>query len=237
MCERERDPPKNVRTIRSLIEKSTILSFPVGGSSSSSPWNPTLRSPPPSLPRLPMQDLQRASTSSPSSSSPQMSRDSLSPEISPFSSSSPSSRVIYSDRFIPSRKGSNFALFDLCPPPPKPALSSSAISGEGRSGGREDSSGAYSSLLRSVLFGSPDTPERVMSGRGSLLGSPTSGDSSSINSSPSPLGRNIFRFKSEVRRVNLFPDVQDGGLSSAIVTPPKALRKVSRSPYKVCLIE
>ncbi|MBA0877558.1 hypothetical protein Goshw_029242 [Gossypium schwendimanii] len=54
------------------------------------------------------------------------------------------SRTIYSDRFIPSRSGSNFALFDI---------SNSPTSDQGK----EDRSIAYQSLLRSTLFG-PDTP-------------------------------------------------------------------------------
>ncbi|XVF13236.1 hypothetical protein REPUB_Repub08aG0191200 [Reevesia pubescens] len=56
------------------------------------------------------------------------------------------SRTIYSDRFIPSRSGSNFALFDI---------SNSPTSTEGK----EDGSGTYNSLLRAVLFG-PDTPDK-----------------------------------------------------------------------------
>ncbi|MBA0689674.1 hypothetical protein Goari_007393 [Gossypium aridum] len=66
--------------------------------------------------------------------------------------SSPS-RTIYSDRFIPSRSGSNFALFDI---------SNSPTSAEGK----EDGSGTYNSLLRAALFG-PDTPDKKDS-----LGSP-----------------------------------------------------------------
>ncbi|CAA7403785.1 unnamed protein product [Spirodela intermedia] len=219
-----------------------------------------------------MEDRQRAAASSsspsslaspaPSSSqlnlpSSSMSRGRLLQESSPAPSFLPSSsstpRIIYSDRFIPSRTGSNFALFDLCPPPrPSPSTSTSsphhspAAAGEGRGGGREDVSGAYSALLRSVLFGPdhggivpPATPDRAMAGRVSVLASPPSGsagDSSSSASSSSPMspfGRNIFRFKTEVRRVSLFPDGQDGGLSGAIASPPKAPRKVPRSPYKV----
>ncbi|KAK8518438.1 hypothetical protein V6N12_017585 [Hibiscus sabdariffa] len=56
------------------------------------------------------------------------------------------SRTIYSDRFIPSRSGSNFALFDI---------SNSPASAEGK----EDGSGTYNSLLRAALFG-PDTPDK-----------------------------------------------------------------------------
>ncbi|KAE8725324.1 Protein FIZZY-RELATED 1 [Hibiscus syriacus] len=55
------------------------------------------------------------------------------------------SRTIYSDRFIPNRSGSNFALFDI---------SNSPTSAEGK----EDESGTYNSLLRGALFG-PHTPD------------------------------------------------------------------------------
>ncbi|KAH1055354.1 hypothetical protein J1N35_033419 [Gossypium stocksii] len=54
------------------------------------------------------------------------------------------SPTIYSDRFIPSRFGTNFALFDL---------SNSPASDQGK----ENRSIAYQSLLRATLFG-PDTP-------------------------------------------------------------------------------
>ncbi|XP_039036831.1 protein FIZZY-RELATED 2-like [Hibiscus syriacus] len=59
--------------------------------------------------------------------------------------SSPS-RTVYSDRFIPSRSGSNFGLFDI---------SNSLTSVEGK----EDGSGSYHRLLRAALFG-PDTPDK-----------------------------------------------------------------------------
>ncbi|KAJ0250262.1 Protein FIZZY-RELATED 1 [Hirschfeldia incana] len=52
------------------------------------------------------------------------------------------SKPIYSDRFIPSRSGSNFDLFGLEPSPKK-----------------EDGPGSYASMLRTVLFG-PETPEK-----------------------------------------------------------------------------
>ncbi|KAG7541831.1 WD40 repeat [Arabidopsis thaliana x Arabidopsis arenosa] len=55
------------------------------------------------------------------------------------------SRSIYSDRFIPSRSGSNFALFDLSPSPSKD--------------GKEDGAGSYATLLRAAMFG-PETPEK-----------------------------------------------------------------------------
>lgn len=55
------------------------------------------------------------------------------------------SKPIYSDRFIPSRSGSNFALFGLEPSPKKD--------------GKEEAAGSYAGLLRTALFG-PETPEK-----------------------------------------------------------------------------
>ncbi|XP_073101752.1 B-type cell cycle switch protein ccs52A isoform X2 [Elaeis guineensis] len=144
---------------------------------------------------------------------------------------SSSYRTIYSDRFIPSRTGSNFALFDLSsPPPPNPGPPSSG------GGSREDGSGAYSALLRTVLFGPdhcvapPATPDHS---------SPREGRSSSSSSSPSSSSstfstpsRNIFRFKAEVPRYSLSDGFEDA-LPGVVPSPPKTLRKVPRSPYKV----
>ncbi|KAL6006779.1 B-type cell cycle switch protein ccs52A [Asimina triloba] len=132
------------------------------------------------------------------------------------------SRTIYSDRFIPSRSSSNFALFHVSP------LPSSAASAEGR----EDGSGTYSALLRTVLFGpdsdavSPATPDRTP-GHLSSRSSPSSG-----GSTPS---RNIFRFKTETRKslYSLSPVALDGALPGVIPSPPKTPRKVPRSPFKV----
>ncbi|CAH8357461.1 unnamed protein product [Eruca vesicaria subsp. sativa] len=56
------------------------------------------------------------------------------------------SKPIYSDRFIPSRSGSNFALFGLEPSPKKD--------------GKEDGPGSYAGMLRTALFG-PETPEKT----------------------------------------------------------------------------
>ncbi|CAA6666977.1 unnamed protein product [Spirodela intermedia] len=218
-----------------------------------------------------MEDRQRAAASSsspsslaspaPSSSqlnlpSSSMSRGGLLQESSPAPSFLPSSystpRIIYSDRFIPSRTGSNFALFDLCPlralhrphllrPPTTRLLQRGrGEAAEGRTFlGPIPLCSDPSSLAPITAALSPPTPDRAMAGRVSVLASPPSGsagDSSSSASSSSPMspfGRNIFRFKTEVRRVSLFPDGQDGGLSGAIASPPKAPRKVPRSPYKV----
>lgn len=65
------------------------------------------------------------------------------------------STTIYSDRFIPSRSGSNFSLYDALH---SNSSSSSPSSFNGFSGGAEgSSSGAYSTLLREVLLGQPAT--------------------------------------------------------------------------------
>ncbi|XP_008238751.1 PREDICTED: protein FIZZY-RELATED 2-like [Prunus mume] len=119
------------------------------------------------------------------------------------------SRTIYSDRFIPSRSGSNFALFDISNTPAE---------------GRDDSSSAYATLLRAALFGSdaagvvpPATPEK----RNLIQMNP-----------PSP---NIFRFKTETRRSmhSLSPFGFDDVVTGVHHSPVKAPRKVPRSPYKV----
>lgn len=142
------------------------------------------------------------------------------------------SRSQYSDRFIPSRSGSNlkgFALLDKSSPSPSAA---------GKSGdGREDGSAeAYSSLLRTELFGpnagtlSPATPEKAAG----------YGCRDSKNSPMSP-NRNIFRFKagggSNSRPESpyaLSPVGTDGDLCGAVCSPPKVPRKIAKSPYKVC---
>ncbi|PON64057.1 Guanine nucleotide-binding protein, beta subunit [Trema orientale] len=120
------------------------------------------------------------------------------------------SRTIYSDRFIPSRSGSNFALFDISPPASSPAE------------GREDHSSAYATLLRTALFGpeagvvAPVTPEK--------------------RSLPmSPPSRNIFRYKTETRRSmqSLSPFGFDDAVPGVSHSPVKTPRKVPRSPYKV----
>lgn len=120
------------------------------------------------------------------------------------------SRAIYSDRFIPSRSGSNFALFDISP------VSNS------HSDGREDTSTAYATLLRTALFGPdsgvvpPATPEK--------------------RSSPMCLpNHNIFRYKTETRRSmhSLSPFGFDDAAPGLNPSPVKTPRKVPRSPYKV----
>lgn len=122
------------------------------------------------------------------------------------------SRTIYTDRFIPSRTGSNFALFDLSP---------------SKSEGREDGGGGgtYAALLKSVMFGpdsgvvSPVTPEKF-DGKNSIL---------------SPPSRNIFRYKTETKKPmnSLSPFGFGDELPGVVSSPAKTPRKVPRSPYKV----
>ncbi|KAJ3682035.1 hypothetical protein LUZ60_014608 [Juncus effusus] len=143
---------------------------------------------------------------------------------------SPYSRTIYSDRFIPSRIGSNFALFNLAPSPTTPSTPSSS-STPSETAKDDSGSGAYSALLRSVMFGqdssgfSPGTPERD----GRVLSS-----AGSSSSSPGTPSGNIFRFKAEIPRSTrraLFEE--DSSFQSVSPSSAKGPRKVSRSPFKV----
>jgi cell division cycle 20-like protein 1, cofactor of APC complex len=134
----------------------------------------------------------------------------------PSPAASPASRTVYSDRFIPSRAGSNLALFDLAPSPsPRGAAHSGSAS-------------PYCALLREALFG-PDTPDRA-------------GSSATSSAAASPIGTpatgNIFRFKTEVPRNAkraLFSASDDGdALCPGVFASRGAVpRKIARSPYKV----
>ncbi|KAL8141698.1 hypothetical protein V2J09_014730 [Rumex salicifolius] len=130
------------------------------------------------------------------------------------------SRPIYTDRFIPSRTGSNFSLFHISSP-------SAAASG---ADGREESpSKTYVALLRAALFGpefgpvSPGTPGKGLGlgldGRGFL----------------SPPNRNIFRYKTETKLAiqTSSPFESNDSLPGISYTPVKTPRKVSRTPYKI----
>ncbi|KAG5028222.1 hypothetical protein JHK87_011736 [Glycine soja] len=109
------------------------------------------------------------------------------------------SRTIYSDRFIPSRSASKFALFDIAWPP----------------GGGDDSSSAYTTLLRTALFGPDIEPPH-----------------SPAMTLPS---RNIFRYKTETRQSmhSHSPFLCDDSVPGVVHGPVKAPRKVPRSPFKV----
>ncbi|KAL6634061.1 hypothetical protein ACP70R_026732 [Stipagrostis hirtigluma subsp. patula] len=116
----------------------------------------------------------------------------------------PSSRTVYSGRFIPSRARSNLALFDLATPIP---------------------SSPYCELLSAALFG-PATPDRVASSAAAC-------SSSSSPQLGTPVSGNIFRFKSEApRRAKraLFADGDEEG--ALLATRGARPRKIPRSPYK-----
>ncbi|XP_003558934.1 protein FIZZY-RELATED 2 [Brachypodium distachyon] len=155
------------------------------------------------------------------------------PRPSPSSSSAPTtpgSRTIYSDRFIPSRTGSNLALFDLAA---APSPSSSQQAAASSSGSAAPAASPYCTLLRAALFG-PDTPDRVTSSAAACSSSSPAG------ASPvgSPGSGNIFRFKAEVPRNAkraLFAGGDDEDLLFPGVFKAKGTgpRKIPRSPYKV----
>ncbi|CAH9105151.1 unnamed protein product [Cuscuta europaea] len=134
------------------------------------------------------------------------------PTVSPRNSSIHSpSRTLYTDRFIPSRSSSNFALLNVSLPPHSPSS--------------EDSTNAYTALLRAALF-APD--------RGGIL-PPLTPDISSRHLLTPPPNRNIFRYKTETRKSSnsLFPFVFDDHLPGFNHSPVKDPRKVPRSPFKV----
>lgn len=126
------------------------------------------------------------------------------------------SRTIYTDRFIPSRSSSKFALFDIAP--------TSNLSADGR----EDPSSAYKALLRAALFGTdtwilpPTTPDKGagLNGRNLMM---------------TPPNQNIFRYKYETRQkmATLTPFGMEDQLPGVTQNRAKAPRKVSRSPFKV----
>ncbi|TVU30193.1 hypothetical protein EJB05_21803, partial [Eragrostis curvula] len=156
--------------------------------------------------------------SPPAPASTPYSRVSATPPRSSRSAAAPfptSRAAAYSCRFIPSRAGSNLELFDLATPA---ACSGSAA---------PDSS-PYSTLLRSVLFGTPARdPARAVSS--------TSACSSSSAAPPvgTPGTGNIFRFKSDVPRSAKKALFAGGDEEGAPLTATGARpRKIPRSPYK-----
>lgn len=118
------------------------------------------------------------------------------------------SRTILSDRFIPSRSASNFALFNIPSSSPSPSSSPHVKDRDSSA-----SSIAYTALLKEALLG-PDTPQRT--------------------DSPAP-ARNIFRFKTETKRPlhSLSPLGFEEADAAVVHSPAKAARKVARSPFKV----
>ncbi|XP_058099308.1 protein FIZZY-RELATED 3 [Magnolia sinica] len=123
-----------------------------------------------------------------------------------FPKTSPSpSKTTYSDRFIPCRSSSRLQCFALL-----------EKSSPAKEGGNE----AYARLLKSELFGVDSVP-----------GSPAG------QASPMSPNKNIFRFKTD-HSAPSSPYSQsisghDGNMSGEVSTPPKAPRKVPKTPHKV----
>ncbi|KAG7557499.1 WD40 repeat [Arabidopsis suecica] len=113
------------------------------------------------------------------------------------------SKPIYSDRFIPSRSGSNFALFDLASPSPK-------------KDGKEDGAGSYASLLKTALFG-PVTPEK----------------SDVVNGFSPSMNIFRFKTETQRSLNLYPPFGSDVVMSGVSPSPVKSPRKILRSPYKV----
>ena len=113
------------------------------------------------------------------------------------------SKTTYSDRFIPCRSSSRLQNFALVEMP-SPA--------------KEGGNDAYSRLLRSELFGA-----EVCSPSG--------------QASPISPNKNLFRFKTD-RSVPASPfhgstSGNDVGVLGEVSTPPKAPRKIPKTPHKV----
>uniref|UniRef100_A0A0D9Z1E2 CDC20/Fizzy WD40 domain-containing protein n=1 Tax=Oryza glumipatula TaxID=40148 RepID=A0A0D9Z1E2_9ORYZ len=191
-----------------------------------SPMENSASSKPPTPASTPSSRLAAAPSSRVSSAAPHPSPSSFAP--------TPASRTVYSDRFIPSRAGSNLALFDLAPSPSHhDAASAAASPGAPPPSGSTPASSPYCALLRAALFG-PTTPDRVASSASACS------SSSSAGASPvgSPATGNIFRFKAEVPRNAkraLFSDGDDEGVlfPGVFTTRGTGPRKIPRSPYKV----
>lgn len=197
---------------------------------------------PPPPPRSPMENSASSKPPTPASTpssrlaaAPSSRVSSAAPHPSPSSSApTPASRTVYSDRFIPSRAGSNLALFDLAPSPSHhDAAAAAASPGAPPPSGSTPASSPYCALLRAALFG-PTTPDRVASSASACS------SSSSAGASPvgSPATGNIFRFKAEVPRNAkraLFSDGDDEGVlfPGVFTTRGTGPRKIPRSPYKV----
>ncbi|URE40187.1 WD domain, G-beta repeat [Musa troglodytarum] len=122
----------------------------------------------------------------------------------PRAPSSSSSRTIYSDRFIPSRSGSNFSLFDLSLPP-------SASSSSSSDAGREDGSGGYAQPC---------------------LGLSSLGRIRALRRRPRPTDRQL-RLPGEALLPPHPPQQFEDELPGFSHIHPRAPRKVPRSPYKV----
>ncbi|KAL5973358.1 Protein FIZZY-RELATED 3 [Asimina triloba] len=132
--------------------------------------------------------------------------DTLSPSFPSLANTSPSpSKTTYSDRFIPCRSSSRLQCFALL---------------EKSSPAKEGGNDAYARLLKRELFGVDSAP-----------GSPAGKDS------PMSPNKNIFRFKTD-HSAPSSPYAQslsghDGNAPGEASTPPRAPRKVPKTPHKV----
>ncbi|WVZ55240.1 hypothetical protein U9M48_005926 [Paspalum notatum var. saurae] len=157
----------------------------------------------------------------------------------PSSASAPASRTVYSDRFIPSRTGSNLALFDLAPSPSAASHSPRDATDAASSGSAQHAASTYCALLRAALFG-PDSPDRLASSAAACSSSSSSTPSAATGAPAlgTPATGNIFRFKAEVPRNAkraLFSggDDEDALFPGIFTTRGAGPRKIARSPYKV----
>eukprot|EP01018_Ginkgo_biloba_P012675 Gb_09588 [translate_table: standard] len=130
--------------------------------------------------------------------------------------------ITYSDRFIPSRKATDYAAFALLDKT-SPSLNAAQSTGETR----EDASAAYSTMLRTELFGAPNSPHTP----------DKSGIRDSKNYAIVSPNKNVLRFKAEQCKpdspYSISPIGTDGALSGIEGCPRKPARKIARSPFKV----
>mmetsp|Transcript_2387 Transcript_2387/g.8792 ORF Transcript_2387/g.8792 Transcript_2387/m.8792 type:complete len:487 (+) Transcript_2387:3-1463(+) len=131
----------------------------------------------------------------------------------------------YSDRFIPSRAGSNLQQGFLEP-------SDAGASNGMHTSEREDAAAAYSTLLKTELLGQPASPN-AQKGLAGLTD----------QRSPTSPSRNLFRFKhtgspqsghgAAGSPFSLSPVGAEGALGATLASPRRSPRKIARSPFKV----
>ena len=133
-------------------------------------------------------------------------------------------RVLYSDRFIPSRSASSFLSLS-------PFENSSPSASLPPSKTPEDGGTVYPTLLRTELFGAdapiPDPVERGMS--------------AGPGGNAAKVARNLFRYKQEAGstaggRGRLSSSISPSGLGAAFngsAVPRQKPRKIARAPFKV----
>ena len=148
---------------------------------------------------------------------------------SPARTSPAPKRDVISDRFIPSRGGSNLqANFALLPDEQTRAARSARASTDADGGGKEDGGlDAYSLLLKSELLGCDGLVKE-------------NGDDKAGGPSSSPLQRNLFRFKSTrpARDENAPYSRSPVGADSQrlLASPRKATRARARARGRLSLI-